>query len=206
MKKKKIKFEEVSEKYFLESVSEYLESNSKGAVVSKILLATIALGGILCIGAVAPNVMGAMGKAGRFTGSMKRASVSATISRLKRNGLVYLESKKGVVRIRLTEKGRKQVFQFTDQMRIHKPLICDRKWRIVVFDIPVEKNREHTLFRRKIKKLGFQQIQKSVWAFPYKCEDEVLFFSKELRIEETIEIFTVQKMIHEKELRKRFDL
>lgn len=206
MKKKKIQFEEVSEKDFLESVSEYLESNSKGAIVSKILLATIALGGILCIGAVAPNVIGAMGKAGYCTRPMKRTSVSATISRFKRNGLVYLESKKGVVTIKLTDKGRKQVFRFTDQVRIQKPLIWDRKWRVVVFDIPVKKNGEHALFRRKIKNLGFQQVQKSVWAFPYKCEDEVLFFAKELRIENTVEIFTVQKMIHEKELRKRFDL
>ena len=199
------KNKKISEKDFLESVSAYLESDSPGAIFSKVLLATIAMGGIVCVGAVAPNIIKAVAGVKRFSRPVKPASARTIISKFKRDGLVCLKTKKGVVTVQLTEKGRRQVYAFTDQLRIRKPLLWDRKWRVVVFDIPVKKNKEHVVFRKKIKELGFRQIQKSVWALPYKCEDEVLFLAKTLHIENTIEIFTVQKMIHEKELRKRFN-
>jgi DNA-binding transcriptional regulator PaaX len=74
----------------------------------------------------------------------------------------------------------------------------------VIFDISTKKRREHEVFRRKIKEMGFLQLQKSVWVFPYRCEDEILFLAKQLGIVEYMEILTVQNMIHKKVLEKRF--
>lgn len=206
MENRKKQKESASEKDFLEIVSNYLESGSSGAVVSKVLLATIALGGVVFVGAVAPNLVKVLAKTGKTENVLRTESIGATFSRFKRNGLVYLESRRGMVTIKLTEKGRRYVLGFAGGVRIKKPFIWDRKWRVVVFDIPVKKNREHATFRNRIKKLGFRQIQKSVWVHPFKCEDEVLFLAKELHIENTVEIFTVQKMIHEAKLRKCFNV
>lgn len=204
----KEKTKKISEKDLLERVSEYLESNTGGAIVAKILLAVLAGGGLVFAGAVAPNLIRAVEQTRRFGSgkrSLKEKSMRSTFSRLKKDGLVVLkETSEGVVTIFLSEKGRRYVYDFTHVPKIKKPLIWDRKWRVVVFDIVTKKRREHEIFRRQIKKMGFLQLQKSVWVFPYRCEDEILFLAKQLGIVEYIEIFTAQKMIHKKELEKTF--
>lgn len=204
----KKKTQDVSQKEFLDRVSDYLESNTAGAITAKILLATIAVGGIVCAGAVAPNLFRALHTARRSAseprGAINKKSALATFSRIKRDGYVCLEERKdGKILVRLTEKGRKYVCDFS-RKSIRKPIVWDRKWRVVIFDIDSKKKWARETFRRKIKEMGFLQLQKSVWAHPYVCEDEVLFLAKQLEIVESIEIFTVQKMIHEKELKKRF--
>ncbi len=208
--RKEGKMTEASERNFLESVSEYLNSSSGKVIVAKVLLATLAVGGVAIVGAVAPGLLRVVGQTERFRSSKKEfrsASIGATFSRLKRNGYIFLKkTDDGLCHICLTEKGRRYVSDFTHRLHIKKPLVWDRKWRVVVFDIPIQKNSEHTMFRNEIRSLGFRQIQKSVWAFPYACEDEILFLARRLGIEKSIEIFTVQKMIHEEALRKRFSL
>ena len=200
----------VSRKALSQQATEYLESETPGAVASKVILATIAVGGVVCAGAVAPNIFKMIDGCNRYARSgrkIKQGSCSNTISRCKRDGLILLAKQKdGTVKVLLTEKGRRYVYNFTYQPIIPKPIIWDRKWRVVIFDIAVAKRREREMFRREIKRMGFKQVQKSVWVYPYKCEDEVLFLAKQLRIEKTVEILTVQKMLHVDKWKKLFQL
>lgn len=208
----------ISEKDLKEQVTEFLESNSKGAVATKIILATVALGGLVFVGAAVPGIIKAVEQVRRLNdrekdgGSgngtlLKKSSVSSTLYRFKRNGYIEIRKEEdGKTKIFLTEKGRRHVYDFTYRVSIKKPLVWDRKWRVVIFDVPVTKSRERTLLRLKLQELEFQQLQKSVWVFPYKCEDEVLFFARQLRIVKHVEILTVQKLVHAQELRKRFNM
>jgi hypothetical protein len=200
----------IHEKALADQAFDYLESNTPGAVATKIILATIAVGGVVYAGAVAPNVLKAIDGCSRYSRSgnkMKLSSCSSTISRCKRNGLILLAKQEdGMVKVLLTEKGRRHVYNFTYQPKIAKPMIWDGKWRMVIFDIGVEKNRERAMFRKSIKEMGFKQVRKSIWVYPYKCEDEVLFLAKQLRIDKTVEILTVQKMLHIDKWKKLFDL
>ena len=201
--------EKVSDKRVMEKALDYLESNTAGAITAKVILATIAVGGIICVGAVAPNLFRAIEGTCRTKAPSKkmpinRSSALATFSKLKKDGYVYLEEQKnGSICVRLTEKGKQRVYDFS-RKSIQKPLVWDKKWRVVIFDIDSKKAQAREMFRQGIKEMGFVQIQKSVWAHPYKCEDEVLFLAKQLRIVKSVEIFTVQKMIHQKALHTRF--
>jgi CRISPR-associated endonuclease Cas2 len=198
----------ISKKALSQQATEYLESNTPGAVATKVILATLAVGGIVCAGAVAPGIfkmVDGCARYGRSGKSIKRKSCSTAISKYKRDGLILLAKQKdGTVKVLLSEKGKRYVYNFTYRPTIKKPRIWDRKWRVVVFDIVVNKKRERELFRKEIKSMGFKQIQKSVWVHPYKCEDEVLFLAKQLRIEKSIEILTVQNMLHREKWRKLF--
>lgn len=189
---------------------DYLESDAAGAVASKVILATLALGGVVCAGSVTPNILKAIDKCNRYTRSgnkIKQSSCSSIITKFKRNGFIYCaEQKDGTVKVFLTEKGRRRVYDFTYKPVIKKPVLWDEKWRVIVFDIKVSKNREREVFRKELKDMGFKQIQKSVWVHPYKCEDEVFFLAKQLRIENAVEILTVQKMLHLEKWKKLFDL
>jgi phenylacetic acid degradation operon negative regulatory protein len=60
-----------------------------------------------------------------------------------------------------------------NELQITFPKRWDKKWRVVVFDIPEKNKKLRDEFRRRLKKLGFVEFQKSVFAHPHPCEDEI---------------------------------
>ena len=61
-------------------------------------------------------------------------------------------------------------------------------------------------FAKKIKDLGFYQMQKSVWVCPYECEDEILLIAEIYQVQKHIEIITAEKILHENLVRQAFNL
>lgn len=83
----------------------------------------------------------------------------------------------------------------------------DKKWRIIIFDIPQELNKERVKFRRKLKWLGCEMIQESVFVFPYPCEVEISNIAKNLGVADHIDIILAESPgFREKEFRKFFNL
>ncbi len=58
----------------------------------------------------------------------------------------------------------------------------DKKWRIVIFDIPEDKKNDRDYFRYKLKELGFKKLQKSVWVCPFDIIDETKELVNKLRV------------------------
>lgn len=83
----------------------------------------------------------------------------------------------------------------------------DKKWRIVLFDIPQERHKDRRSLRRRLKYLGFRPMQKSVFVFPYPCEEELGEFCARLGVSEYVDVITAQNAgVHEEEVRKHFGL
>src|SRR3989338_8740607 len=82
---------------------------------------------------------------------------------IQKKGSDYKLTKKGVIWCR-----RLSIKYF--QIK-HKQ--WDKKWRVVIFDIPREFNRERDVLRGKLKEFGFYMLQESVFIFPYPCENEL---------------------------------
>ena len=51
-----------------------------------------------------------------------------------------------------------------------------------MFDIPENKHAVRDRLRRTLSTMGFVQLQKSVWIFPYDCEDIVSLLKADLRM------------------------
>ena len=49
----------------------------------------------------------------------------------------------------------------------------DKQWRIVIFDIKTSRRKKRDALRRMLKRLGFEQLQKSTWIYPFDCKEEV---------------------------------
>jgi DNA-binding transcriptional regulator PaaX len=85
------------------------------------------------------------------------------------------KNRDGSYTIVLTEKGRLRALTYY----IHNMKISDKewdgKWRMLVFDIPERIRKGRNALRYKIKELGFYELQKSVFIFPYECKDEIDF-------------------------------
>jgi DNA-binding transcriptional regulator PaaX len=93
---------------------------------------------------------------------------------LRRQGLIEFRKERKQIYINLTLEGRKKAgyLQIND-LEIKRPKNWDKKWRIVTFDISELKRGHREAFRGKLKELGFCQLQKSVWVFPFDCQAEI---------------------------------
>ncbi len=99
----------------------------------------------------------------------------------------------GQLHIRLTAEGRKEAAKYRiNDLKINCSKQWDRKWRIIIFNLSQKEKSKKQAFLRKIKELGFHDLQKNVWIMPFACGKEIKvlreFFNldvKDLRIIET---------------------
>lgn len=110
-------------------------------------------------------------------------------------------------KIVLTERGKLRAVQFKiDEIEIKKPRKWDGKWRLVIFDIPEKFKKARNALRLKLKNLGFIKLQKSVFVFPYECQDEIDFLVEFFRIRSYTRYIRVEHITNEAELRQYFNL
>jgi len=104
----------------------------------------------------------------------KQAKFDNSFYYLKRKGYLNIEKRNKQIYISLTKKGKEKAGKYLiDDLEIKKPRTWDKKWRIVVFDIPDITRIKRDAFRGKLKELGFYRLQQSVWVCPYNCQKEI---------------------------------
>lgn len=138
----------------------------------------------------------------------KQYMVKRTLNRLRQQSLIdYQENRDGKVTLTLTEAGQLKVLRYKfDEMVIKKPKRWDRKWRMVIFDVPEGHKAARDALRDKMKSLGLYQLQKSVWISPYPCKNEVDFISHLYGIGRYLLYFETKKLENEQFLINNFNL
>jgi CRISPR-associated endonuclease Cas2 len=200
-----------TEKNLREKIEHFLyEDDSASATAAKFLLMTLALGGIVFAGAIVPGIVKAASAYPR-SGRYKKSQYKSVVNNLKRRKLIEIISETdGRIRVSLTNKGMKRVKEFAfNRLKIPKPDKWDKKWRVVIFDIPTHQKRKNiarAALREKIKELGFRRLQHSAWVFPYPCEDEILLVAEIFEVTKYIEILTVDNLLHESKIKHHFNL
>lgn len=136
----------------------------------------------------------------------KSVQLSQALYGLKRRKVIRVVEKNCEVIIKLTESGRKRKLEY-DISHLKPPMQSkwDGRWRMVMFDVPEEKRVERDALRRRLEQLRFVQFQKSVWIYPYQCEDEIDFITEFFSIGRYVNLITV-KIEEDKPLRARFNL
>jgi len=70
----------------------------------------------------------------------------------------------------LTKKGRQRIVKYLFQDgKVPIPYKWDGKWRMVIFDIPENLKATRNIVRDLLKRIGFYQLQKSVYVYPHEC-------------------------------------
>jgi hypothetical protein len=134
---------------------------------------------------------------------IKRAMIA-----LENFGVVKTKKNKdGTINIVLTEKGRKLAKQYSlESLKIKKPLRWDKKWRIVIFDIPEKKRKLRDIFRHQLKQLGFRELQYSVWAHPYNCVGEIQYLIDFYNVPQYVHLLEATTLSDDGFLKKKFNL
>ena len=107
----------------------------------------------------------------------------------------------------LTERGRKRALRYKiSELSIPTPLRWDKKWRIIIFDIPEKRKGAREVFRQKIAELGFVQFQKSAGLFPYPCRDILGFITEVFELRPFVQYIEASYVSNDAKMRLYFKL
>ncbi|MFH0791608.1 MAG: hypothetical protein V1905_00080 [bacterium] len=112
----------------------------------------------------------------------------------------------GSITLVLNNKGKIKALNYQfDEMKI-KTGKWDGLWRLVIFDIPEKYRRGRDALREKLIDLGFRELQKSAFVFPYPCQDEVEFIVEFFNLRPFVRQATVKDIDNGLHLKKKFHL
>ncbi|MBI2011762.1 hypothetical protein HYS91_03260 [Candidatus Daviesbacteria bacterium] len=170
---------------------------------------------------IAKNILIALGMIGLFSAVMIAPGlakvlpllskidvgrINQEIKRLQKRGLIeVIKRRNGLTSLKLTSKGKEKLKRYEiDNLKIERPQHWDKKWRMVIFDIPVDKNSSRLFLRRKMNNLGFYKLQKSVFVHPYPCYEIVIFLRNHFGVSNEVEYIEATNLESQDKLVKHF--
>lgn len=124
---------------------------------------------------------------------------------LEEKGLIKYVDKNNERFVRLTKKGQLEALLAKAKIPQNN-VLWDKKWRVIIFDIPEESEDKRIFFRTLLKKNNFQMLQHSVYISPFPLNREAIEYLNETHLIEYIRILKVEELDNDSELRKKFGL
>lgn len=171
------------------------------------MLMAVVLGGVVVVAATIPNAAQLL----RFFPGYKKGArfnyqAKSALGRLAAKGLVTFVEEDGKRFARITEKGELILQMESEKTAIMKKRKWDRRWRVVIFDIPERRKNIRDRLRLFMNEYGFVRIQDSVWIYPYDCEDLIALAKANFRVGADVLYMIVERLERDKYLREHFKL
>ncbi len=134
-------------------------------------------------------------------------SLSRSIRALYNSKLVKQnDNGDGTTTFILSKDGREVALRYDlEKMTILKTK-WDKKWRIVMFDIPEILKKVRDTFRYQLKKLGFIELQRSVFILPFECKNEIEYIIEFYNIRKHVRFIEANQIDNELHLKHKFQL
>ncbi|MBI5645077.1 CRISPR-associated endonuclease Cas2 [Candidatus Kaiserbacteria bacterium] len=175
--------------------------------IQKSVLSAIALSGILLVTMAAPNTLQLLGYLPGMRRSRFRQQAETALSRLVQKRWVVFETKGDKRFARITDAGRQALLAETMKNgRGRGKQRWDKRWRVVIFDVPEKRRNIRDRLRKTMRAFGFERLQDSVWVYPHNCEEIIALLKAELRVGFSVLYMLVEQIENEKYLKERFDL
>lgn len=175
--------------------------------IAKQILKYLAMGVAIYIGCSSPT------GTRRFLRNIKKEwkvyNTRKSLERLHIHKLVsYRKKQDGTVVVTITQKGKKKVHDWDiENLVIKKPAAWDGRWRIVAFDIAEQRRKGRNALRTMLRRLGFMQVQKSMFVCPYACRKEIRFLREFFSIpEKEVLYFSSDTFVNAHQLKRKFGL
>lgn len=171
------------------------------------MLTAVVLGGVVVIAATIPNAAQLL----RFFPGYKKGArfnyqAKTALGRLAAKGLVTFVEEDGKRFARITEKGELILQMETEKNAMTKKRKWDKRWRVVIFDIPERRKNIRDSLRLFMSEYGLVRLQDSVWIYPYDCEDLIALAKANFRIGADVLYMIVERLERDKYLREHFGL
>ena len=173
--------------------------------ITRIILEVTKVSGLLATGLLAPNVLGSLAKMGIIKTHHRQTEViNRTRNNLVKSGHLEKNTQGFLI---LTQKGRGKLETYKiSQYNLTIPKIWDKKWRILIFDIPEYRKSLREKLRNTLTSIGFKRIQDSVWIFPYDCEELITLLKTDFKVGKDLLYMEVEKIENDKTFRTFFNL
>lgn len=183
-------------------------NSEKGRYPStKEILKLLAGGAIFGLSLAIPTLPMALAPFVMDRNNYNRSFFDQTINRLKKQKLVRIDYEDGQPVVRITNEGRVRALRYKLlEMTVKKPKVWDKKWRLVIFDIPEKYKRMREILRYHLKMMDFYKLQKSVWLHPYPCFDEIEFLRQIYGVGTDVTYVVAVSIEDSEYLRERYDL
>ena len=183
-----------------------VQSRTVGRVVARDVIKVLGFAGAVSVALVAPNTAGLIDI---YMKKIDRKNARRTLSYLKYRKLIEVKMKNDEHHYRLTARGRGRYQKIIlDELRIKAPKRWDKKWRLVMFDIPANRNSQRSALITHLRRMDFCLLQNSAWLHPFDCEKEIGVLLQNLKLERYVSLlviesgnFTDHATIHFKEAR-----
>lgn len=175
--------------------------------VKEILHVLAAVGTIGMIFAF-PGAAPAIGSLVLGENSYDRWKIRKIITRLKKQRFVTIkENSDNTITVTITRQGMVRALTYQlETMQLKKPKSWDKKWRVVIFDIPEKYKKIREIFRMRLRQLNLYLLQDSVFVSPYPCFNEVEFLRELYGIPSTVKYLLVEKLEDGQEIKEYFSL
>ncbi|MEK9181434.1 MAG: hypothetical protein AAB786_00200 [Patescibacteria group bacterium] len=198
------------DKEYFSRFREFLDSGTPRAKATKVALCVLAIASTPALVLIAASMGNAVQVFRQFKTAkhFNKRQLTDAISYLKHQKLIeYIADKNEKTIVKITKKGKINLRAFNiELMEIKKQKQWDKKWRLVMFDIPIRFTKGRESLRYHLKNLNFFQFQKSAWICPYPCEDEIIFIADFFGVGKFVEILTVENILRDEKFKKYFKL
>lgn len=134
-------------------------------------------------------------------------ALKRTINDLYKSKLIDIKDFNGFTKIVITKSGKTRALEFKiDELCINRPKTWDKKWRIIVFDIPEKYKKVREVVRSHLDRLGFYKLQKSVFVLPFECESETDFIIEYYNVRSYVRQILADKIDNELHLKNIFNI
>ena len=117
------------------------------------------------------------------------------------------ENSNGTFTLILNDDGKKKALTYNvSRMRIERPAVWDKLWRLVSFDIPENKKAIRDDIREHLLDIGFYELQDSVLVYPFDCLKEVDYIRELYDVRKHIRFILAISVDNELEIKKFFHL
>ena len=184
-----------------------MAKNDTTSAVIDGLLKTLIMGGIISTIVIAPNAVQAMDKPlAHFMKKLDKRTREREIRRItmymRRQGLLTGDYEHGLA---ITKLGRRRLDKMEfDKLQIPKPKKWDKKWRLIIFDIPESNRQGRVALTSKLRSMGVQPLQQSVWIHPHSCRNEVARICTEFAISRWVTYLETDHIDHHQLMINRF--
>ena len=182
-------------------------SRGIGTIQEKVLL--LLLGGFALALSRSPGKQFRITKEiGREWREINRRALRRAIAALYQSHLVNVrDHKDGSTTITLSRAGKIRALTFKlNEMQISIPSFWDKKWRIVIFDIPEKKKKLRNAFRFHLKQIGFHELQKSVFVHAYPCQQEVEYLTEWFSLKSHVRWIIAEEVDNALHLKRKFGI
>lgn len=137
----------------------------------------------------------------------KRAAERAIAVLYATRLLTASENADGTTTLVLSDDGKKRALTYkASSMKIPRASLWDKKWRIVIFDIPEDEREARDAIREHLEHMGFFVLQRSVFVHPFDCKDEIDFLIELHDIRKYVRFLVAESIDNEPHLKKFFNL